>query len=136
MDTQDKSEVNSKKDFQENSGEIPLGIQFIEQPYKLKMSDYIKPGVIINTVPMFTRDEHGVKFRNFAIACEDTKLSLPVEAELALAQFLKTRLGRIALPFTQSTHFETVQALLTHLRKIFAPCDSSLSLRGELGRIH
>ena len=100
------------------------------------MGDYIKPRDIVNTVSIFTGDEHGVKFRNFAIACEDAKLSQPAEAESALAQLLKTRLGGIALPLTQGTHFETVQALLTHLKKIFAPRDSTLSLRGELGKIH
>lgn len=97
---------------------------------------YLKPRDVVHTIPIFTGDNSGCSFREFRTACEDAKFCVADTAESSFTQLLKTRLSGNALKFTQGTRFVTTREFLDHLKGIYAPRESSLVLRGELGRLH
>lgn len=99
--------------------------------------NFIKPRDIIATIPVFSGDQLGCTFQEFRTACEDAKILLTENFEPAFTQMLKTKkLSEVALQLSQGTQFNSINALLTYLKDIFAPRESLNSLRGELGRLH
>lgn len=105
-------------------------------PAPIMAETYLKPRDVVNTVPIFSGGSPGCSFREFNTACEDARMCLPDAAQGSFTQLLKTRLSGTALQLTQGTRFNDVKSLLDHLKGIFAPRDSTLLLRGELGRVH
>ena len=137
--TTDENKISELSSATSNPGALTPG-NLQDLPQSTNMAEqavtYLKPRDVVNTVPKFSGGNDGCTFREFCTACEDAKLCLPDAAIGPFTQLLKTRLSGTALQLTQGTHFATLKALLDHLKGIFAPRDSTLLLRGELGRIH
>lgn len=136
---QNQEQANQNQNQNQNLGlQVPVAFRVQHGPmmqpqigqYAVKLRD------VINLVPIFTGDTRtGASYSDFAAGCQDARSLLPPQAEDGLVQMIRAKLQGGARQMIRGLQIVTVNELLSSLKSIYAPRESSTTLRGDIGRL-